>query len=103
MITKADLQTALAHKMGYPLVDLARFPIDPGCDREAAAPPRGDVPRDAAVAGRRQAGRRGRQAVSRRQAAGTAGPRRLAVVPVLARRAQIILALERLSRMSGRT
>ena len=23
-----DLQTALAHKMGYPLVDLTRFPID---------------------------------------------------------------------------
>ena len=29
MITKADLQTALAHKMGYPLVDLTRYPIDP--------------------------------------------------------------------------
>lgn len=29
MITRSDLQTALAHKMGYPLVDLARFPIDP--------------------------------------------------------------------------
>jgi hypothetical protein len=28
-ITRADLQTALAHKMGYPLVDLRRFPIDP--------------------------------------------------------------------------
>ncbi|MEO6408918.1 MAG: hypothetical protein ABIO45_09230 [Burkholderiaceae bacterium] len=29
IITRADLQTALAHKMGYPLVDLAKFPIDP--------------------------------------------------------------------------
>jgi len=28
VITKADLQTAIAHKMGYPLVDLTRFPID---------------------------------------------------------------------------
>jgi hypothetical protein len=28
-ITRSDLQTALAHKMGYPLVDLARFPADP--------------------------------------------------------------------------
>ena len=29
IITRADLQTALAHKMGYPLVDLTKFPIDP--------------------------------------------------------------------------
>ncbi len=29
LISRADLQTALAHKMGYPLVDLARFPLDP--------------------------------------------------------------------------
>jgi len=27
-ISRADLQTAIAHKMGYPLVDLTRFPID---------------------------------------------------------------------------
>lgn len=29
LIDRADLTTALAHKMGYPLVDLARFPIEP--------------------------------------------------------------------------
>lgn len=29
LVSRADLQTALAHKMGYPLVDLERFPIDP--------------------------------------------------------------------------
>ncbi|HMC16623.1 MAG TPA: hypothetical protein VKI18_13385 [Albitalea sp.] len=29
VISQADLQTAIAHKMGYPLVDLTRFPIDP--------------------------------------------------------------------------
>ena len=29
IISRADLNTALAHKMGYPLVDLSRFPIDP--------------------------------------------------------------------------
>ncbi len=29
VISRSELQTALAHKMGYPLVDLARFPIDP--------------------------------------------------------------------------
>jgi hypothetical protein len=28
LLARADLQTALAHKMGYPLVDLARFPVD---------------------------------------------------------------------------
>ena len=27
-IDRADLQTALAYKMGYPLVDLSRFPLD---------------------------------------------------------------------------
>jgi hypothetical protein len=29
LITRADLHTAIAHKMGYPMVDLTRFPIDP--------------------------------------------------------------------------
>jgi Type II secretion system (T2SS), protein E, N-terminal domain len=29
LISHADLQTALAHKMGYPVVDLLRFPVDP--------------------------------------------------------------------------
>ena len=29
LISSTDLKTALAHKMGYPLVDLARFPIEP--------------------------------------------------------------------------
>lgn len=29
VITKGDLHTAIAHKMGYPFVDLTRFPIDP--------------------------------------------------------------------------
>ena len=28
LLERADLKTALAHKMGYPLVDLARFPVD---------------------------------------------------------------------------
>ena len=28
LISKPDLDTALAHKMGYPLVDLTRFPLD---------------------------------------------------------------------------
>ena len=29
LISRSDLKTALAHKMGYPIVDLARFPIEP--------------------------------------------------------------------------
>ena len=29
LLSRADLQTALAHKMGFPLVDLERFPLDP--------------------------------------------------------------------------
>lgn len=28
LVSRSDLQTALAHKMGYPLVDLERFPLD---------------------------------------------------------------------------
>jgi Type II secretion system (T2SS), protein E, N-terminal domain len=28
-LSRADLQTALAHTMGFPLVDLQRFPLDP--------------------------------------------------------------------------
>ena len=34
IITRADLQTAIAHKMGYPCVDLTRFPIDPAAARK---------------------------------------------------------------------
>ncbi|MEW6707405.1 MAG: hypothetical protein AB1430_21390 [Pseudomonadota bacterium] len=29
VISQGDLHTAIAHKMGYPVVDLTRFPIDP--------------------------------------------------------------------------
>lgn len=33
VLSKGDLQTAIAHKMGYPFVDLTRFPIDPAAAR----------------------------------------------------------------------
>jgi hypothetical protein len=33
ILSSADLQTAIAHKMGYPLVDLTRFPVDPHAAR----------------------------------------------------------------------
>jgi hypothetical protein len=38
VITRSDLQTAIAHKMGYPLVDLSRFPVD--ATAASAMPPR---------------------------------------------------------------
>ena len=34
IISRSDLQTALAHKMGYPLVDLARFPVEPAAAKK---------------------------------------------------------------------
>lgn len=34
VITQADLHTAIAHKMGYPVVHLPRFPIDPNAVRK---------------------------------------------------------------------
>jgi hypothetical protein len=37
LITSADLQTALAHKMGYPVVDLQRFPVDPAAVRRLSS------------------------------------------------------------------
>lgn len=33
LLTQEQLETGLAFKLGYPLVDLARFPIDPACAR----------------------------------------------------------------------
>jgi len=34
LLTQEQLETGLAFKLGYPLVDLARFPIDPVCARK---------------------------------------------------------------------
>ena len=98
MITKADLQTALAHKMGYPLVDLNRYPIDP----DAIA----KLPHRLAVMYRAMplllhdgklivAVDKPSRAVRLQELQALAG---LSVVPVLSPRAQIILALERLSK-----
>lgn len=33
IVSPVDLEAALAHKMGYPLVDVERFPIDPAATR----------------------------------------------------------------------
>jgi hypothetical protein len=37
LLDRADLKTALAHKMGYPMVDLSRFPVDPQAARRLSA------------------------------------------------------------------
>ena len=98
MITKADLRTALAHKMGYPLVDLNRYPVDPDAISK--------LPHRLAVMYRAMplllhdgklivAVDKPSRAVKLQELQALAG---LAVVPVLAPRAQIILALERLSK-----
>ena len=97
LLSRSDLQTALAHKMGFPLVDLERFPRDP----LALAM----IPRDVAVAHRLMpllrdgerlvvaVDRPGRVLELRRLDAYA----RLPLVPVLALKAQILQALQRLA------
>jgi type II secretory ATPase GspE/PulE/Tfp pilus assembly ATPase PilB-like protein len=38
LVTPADLQTAFARKMGYPFVDVAKFPVDTGALRRVPQP-----------------------------------------------------------------
>jgi hypothetical protein len=96
LVSRTDLQTALAHKMGYPVVDLERFPLD----RLALSM----IPRDVATAHRLMPllrdGERLIVAVDRpgrvlklRELEAYA---RLPLVPVLALKSQILQALERL-------
>jgi hypothetical protein len=98
IISRADLRTALAHKMGYPLVDLQRFPIDHEAVRKLpqhvaqgyrAMPLMIDNDRLIVAVDKpsREVRLRELHAVSR-----------LRPVPVLAPRVQILLALERLSK-----
>ncbi|HMO45332.1 MAG TPA: hypothetical protein PKB14_04805 [Rubrivivax sp.] len=95
LLSRSDLQTALAHKMGFPLVDLERFPRDP----LALAM----IPHEVALAHRLMPllrdGERLVVAVDRpgrvlklRQLDAYA---RLPLLPVLALKAQILQALER--------
>jgi hypothetical protein len=97
-IKRSDLQTALAHKMGYPLVDLTRFPVDP----DAAA----KLPHRMAVLYRAMplmldqerlivAVDKPSRANKLRELHALAG---VIVVPVLAPKTQVIAALERLSK-----
>jgi hypothetical protein len=95
MISKSDLQTAIAHKMGYPLVDLTRFPLDP----EAVA----KLPRRLAIEFRAVPLMLDRKRLivavykpsraARLQGLNAFGE----VVPVLAPKAQLLLSLSRLA------
>ena len=98
LIKRSDLQTALAHKMGYPLVDLTRFPVDP--DAVAKLPHRMAVlyramplmlERGALVVAVDKPSR----ANKLRELHALAG---VTVMPVLAPKSQVIAALERLSK-----
>lgn len=94
-VSRNDLQTALAHKMGYPLVDVQRFPIDP----QATAL----LPRRLCIAHRMlplmRDGPRLVVAVDRpgrvRKLCESADAPVLGIVPVLALKAQILRALQR--------
>lgn len=97
-VSKADLYTALGHKMGYPLVDLTRFPVDPAAACK--------LPLRMATESRALPlmldGRRLIVAIDRlaRLPAlrGLRAFEQLTVVPVLASKGQIVLALNRLAR-----
>jgi hypothetical protein len=101
IISHADLQTAIAHKMGYPLVDLTRFPIDHAAARK--------LPLKLALANRalpiRLEGMRLIVAVDRpaRVAALEAlfALKGFIIVPVLASKGQILLALSSLPHQDG--
>jgi hypothetical protein len=101
LLDRADLKTALAHKMGYPLVDLVRFPIDPKATARLSA----KSMRDHRALPLLEAGHRLIVAIDdlarvpRLQSLeALAG---LQLVPVLASRAQIALALGALPQRLG--
>jgi hypothetical protein len=96
LISRSDLQTALAHKMGFPLVDLARFPIDPKAvarlpqriaEKARVMPLM--IDRDRLIVAVDKPGR----VLKLRTNFGYA---HINVVPVLASKAQLLLALDRL-------
>jgi hypothetical protein len=98
LVSRSDLHTALGHKMGYPLVDLSRFPIDPAAAsrlplrvaaESRALPLMSDGTR-LIVAVDRLARLSGLRALHVFE--------KLRVVPVLASKGQLMLALQRLSR-----
>ncbi|MGL6112187.1 MAG: hypothetical protein ACRC2B_19000 [Rubrivivax sp.] len=98
MISHADLHTAIAHKMGYPMVDLTRFPVDPSAVTK--------LPRDLIARHRflPLMVDQGRLIVAVDRPSRIIELRSLhhhvqtSIVPVLASATQISVALERLSR-----
>ena len=98
IISRIDLQTALAHKMGYPLVDLPRFPIDPAATaklpRHIATSYR-TIPlmlhKDQLIVAVDKPSRVNKLRSLHAYA-------QAAIVPVLASRMDVLLALDRLSR-----
>lgn len=98
IISRGDLQTALAHKMGYPLVDLTRFPIEPAATAKLPrhiATSHWTVPlmlhEDQLIVAVDKPSR-----VTKLRALHAYA--QAVIVPVLASRLQVLLALDRLSR-----
>lgn len=99
LISHADLWAALAHKMGYPLVDLSRLPLDPAASMKPLLQvtlKSGALP--LMIDGRRLivAVDRPGHAVRLRNLRATT---QMKVVPVFATRLQLLAALERLAKM----
>jgi len=97
LLSRADLQTALARKMGFPLVDLERFPMDPGALVLLPLPlavSHRMLPLLRHEDGIIAAVDRPARILKLRELAGYAT---LRILPVLALRAQILSALNRLS------
>ncbi len=98
LLSRGDLQTALAHKMGYPCVDVDRFPVDLAAVQK--------LPHKAAVSARALPlmidGTRLIVAVDRParlvKLQGLQGFAQLTIVPVLASKPLILLALGRLAK-----
>ena len=67
VVSRDDLQTALARKMGYPLVDLDAFPVEAEALRKLSYARRRAPARDAAADARRPPGRRARRPVAPRR------------------------------------
>jgi hypothetical protein len=97
LLSRTDLQTALARKMGYALVDLERFPVDPAA--LALLPLRLAISHRMLPLLRHEGGLivavdRPARILKLRQLDGYA---KLPIVPALALKAQILVALNRLS------
>ncbi len=97
LLSRADLQTALARKMGFALVDLERFPVDPAA--LALLPLRLAISHRMLPLLRHQDGMivavdRPARIIKLRQ---TDRYAKMSIVPVLALKAQILVALNRLT------